>query len=191
MKVKPFNNLTIQQFNHFSINSGFTLIELLIAVTLLGIIASISTQAFILGFRSQGKSEALKEVKQNGDYALSIMESMIRNATDISSAVSTKLTITNRDGYTTTFDCSDGIKIASISGISQLTPAPTPTGIPLTTDKVIVSSCNFRVVSPDPPIYPKYVYIAYTLTRGGGGITPTPGAFTSLDYQSTVSLRNY
>lgn len=41
MKIRLFNNLTIQQFN-LSTNSGFTLIEILIAVTILVILMSLS-----------------------------------------------------------------------------------------------------------------------------------------------------
>src|SRR3989344_5749758 len=89
---------------------GFSLIELLVVISLIGIIGTIITQVFILGIRSQAKSEIIKEVKQNGDYATSVIESMIRNSLDIQASECNEntnlLTILNPDGYTTTFDCS-------------------------------------------------------------------------------------
>ncbi|MCL4338149.1 prepilin-type N-terminal cleavage/methylation domain-containing protein [Patescibacteria group bacterium] len=172
--------------------NGFTLIELLIVTTLVGIIGIITTQIFILGIKSQTRSETLKEIKQNGDFAMSVMESMVRNAVDIQqiqcNSNTSQLTITNPDGNTTMFDCSSGNQISSISAW----PNPTPTGmVSLTSSKVDVSGCNFRIVCPTPPTSPKYVFINYTVNYSGTSLTPTPGSYNTLEYQSTISLRNY
>ena len=174
------------------LNHGFTLIELLITVALIGIVGTITTQIFILGFRSLAKSEAIKEVKQSGDYALSVMESMVRNASNISNislscnTSTDELSLINPDGFTTTFTCLEGSEIASASGF---------TTYPLTSTKVIVSGCNaaFRVVCPTPPLYPKYVLFNFTVSQAAitGQPTPQPENRASLEYQSTVSLRNY
>lgn len=176
--------------------SGFTLIELLVVVVLVGIIGTLTTQAFILGFRAQGKSEMNKEVKQNGDYVMSVVEGMVRNASDIDSSQCNsnvdQLTIFNQDGFTTTFDCSSGNSIASVSGINIPTPQPSPTGLPLISGKVAVVNCNFRVVCPTPPLSPKYVFISFTVSQNPPGPTPAdPIARASVDYETTVSLRNY
>ncbi|MBI3955622.1 type II secretion system protein, partial [Candidatus Gottesmanbacteria bacterium] len=169
---------------------GFSMIELLVVVALIGIIGTITTQVFILALQTQVKSEIIKEVKQNGDYALSVMESMVRNSTDILSIscneTSSQLTIQNPDGFNTVFDCT-GSNISSISGSESI--LPTPTGAPLTNSKVKVSSCTFRVICPTPPINPKYVYIEYTVSQAGAGTGPKDTS--SLNYQTTVSLRNY
>lgn len=176
---------------------GFTLVELLVVVTLVGIIGVMTTQVFILGFRSQGKSEIGKEVKQNGDYALSLVEAMIRNAADISqnqcNINSNKLTIVNPDGYSTIFDCSSGTNIASVSAVPITTPIPTPTGLPLTSTKVKVENCNFRVVCPTPPLSPKYVFVNFTVKQADilDQPTPLPENTASLEYQSTISLGKY
>ncbi len=164
------------------------MIELLVVVALIGIIGTITTQVFILALQTQVKSEIIKEVKQNGDYALTVMESMVRNSTDILAAscneTSQQLSIQNADGYTTIFDCTDA-NISSISGSLE----PLPTGAPLTNSKVKVSACTFRVICPTPPINPKYVYIEYTVSQAGAGTGPKDTS--SLNYQTTVSLRNY
>lgn len=170
-------------------NSGFTLVELLVVITLVGLIGAIISQSFILGIRSQSKSEIVKEVKQNGDYALSVIDEMVRNATDITLFCNTstdQLSIVNQDGGTTTFDCSSDKEIASISGA-----APTP--FPITNDRVIVTNCNFRIVCPTPPLSPKYVFISFTVKQAAvpNQPTPLPENRASIEYQTTISLRNY
>ncbi len=175
-------------------NCGFSLIELLVVITLVGIIGVITTQVFILGIRSAGKSEITKEVKQNGDYALSVIENMVRRAINIQANCNqsvNELTIKNSDGYTTTFSCTDGGSIASNSGGF---PDPTPTVTQsLTNNRVAIYNCTsaFRIVCPTPPTNPKYVFVNFTVNQAGAGLTPTPGSFSSIDYQTTISLRNY
>lgn len=177
---------------------GFTLVELLVIVALVGIIGAATTQVFIIGFKSQGKGEIVKEVKQNGDYAISVIERMVRNAVDFGSQACnenlTSLSIINPDGYTTIFDCSLTNKnIASVSVLPTTTPGATPTGIPLISNKVAISSCNFRVVCPTPPLSPKYVFVDFVVTQGTvpGQPTPLPENTASIEYSGTFPLGNY
>lgn len=180
-------------------NKGFTLVELLVIVALVGLIGVITTQVFIIGFKSQGKGEITKEVKQNGDYALSVIETMVRNAADfapnqVCNQGTTTLSVVNPDGYTTIFDCTPPSQnIASVSALPTTTPALTPTGIVLTSGKVVVSSCSFRVVCPTPALSPKYVFVDFTVSQGVVAGQPTPLAqnTASLEYQGTFSLGNY
>lgn len=178
--------------SNYQPHSGFSLIELLIVITLIGIIGVIISQVFIMGFKIQAKSEIVKEIKQNGDFALSVIENMVRNSADINSGQcnisGNMLTITNQDGYSTTFDCTSNTQIASISAYSGLYPTIVTS---LTNNKVTVSNCSFVIVCPTPALNPKYVFMNYTVRQSGSGIIPTPGAYSSLDYQSTISLRNY
>lgn len=180
----------------FSNKEGFTLIELMIVIVLVGIIGTITTQVFLINLRSQNKSEILKEVKQNGDYATSIMESMIRNAGDVltsqcnDSSLTNMLTIVNQDGYSTTFDCSDDIKIASVSSTSPYAPES------LTSNHVKVTNCFFELICPTPALSPKYVYMGFRICQEGADTCPdninsSVDARATLDYETTVTLRNY
>ena len=159
------------------------MVEMLVVIALLGIISTIVTQVLVISVRSSLKAEIQKEVKQNGDYAISIMERAIRNATDVDAAgcnISRDfVTITNRDTTTTTFTCSSSPnKIVSSAGVD----------LDLTNDKVAWSgTCYFLVVCPNPPIRPKYVFIHFTLAQAGGG--GDPNASATLPYQSTIELR--
>jgi prepilin-type N-terminal cleavage/methylation domain-containing protein len=178
--------------------TGFSLIELLVVVALIGIIGYLTTSIFVLGFRTQAKSEILKEVKQNGDYAMTIMERMIRSAADIPNPIcgvpNSELTILNQEGYITTFKCDEsGHILQENGGFPAGTP---PVTYNLTSDKVIVPTVGsgpfkcFTVVCPTPPTNPKYVYIEYTINQSGNANIPVENQ-ASMPYQSTVSLRNY
>lgn len=158
---------------------GFTFIEILVVIALIGIISLATSQIFFTVLQSESKGEITKEVKQNGDYALSVIEQMTRNAQDVDISncnnSGTSFTITNSDGGTTIFDCST----TQISSNSSF----------LTNTLVDVSSCSVNVVCPTPATSPKYVYINFTLSQHG----PTAGVAqnASETYQSTITLRNY
>lgn len=163
---------------------GFSVIEMLVVIALLGIISAIVTQVLVISVRSNLKAEIQKEVKQNGDYAMAIMERAIRNATDVDvggcNVSSNHVTITNPDATNTTFTCNNAPKkIISSSG----------GGVDLTNNRVAWNTtCTFRVICPTPPIRPKYVYINFTLTQAG--VTADPNSSASLPYQSTIELRS-
>src|SRR3990167_5678730 len=107
------------------VQRGYSFLELLIVIALVGTIGVVTSQVFIMGLRSQAKSEILKEVKQNGDYASAVMDNMIRNALDIDDVScntnTQQLSIMTKDGVTVTYDCSNP-QIASRSGdpVTQL-----------------------------------------------------------------------
>jgi prepilin-type N-terminal cleavage/methylation domain-containing protein len=171
-------------------NAGFTLIELLVVVTLVGLMGIIITQIFILGLRSQAKNQVMKDVRQNGDLIVSVIEGMVKNAVDITEVgcgtSSKQLTITNQDGFSTVFDCSDNTNMSSVSAY----PDPSPTvSVKLNTTAVKIESCNFRLICPTPPINPKYVFVNFNVVQSGP--TPLPENRASLEYQTTVSLGNY
>ena len=194
--IKYIKNLQLTTYNIQ--HRGLTLIELLVVITLVAIIGTITTQVFILSFKAQTKSESLKEVKQSGDYTMSVLEDMVRNSADIqydcSNTPLNNLTVQNQDGLITKFVCdtdAGGKKyIASISGWSDAVPSPT--GMTLVGSRVTLSQCNiFRVVCPTPALSPKYVFVNFTMENYIPGITPSAGNQVSLDYQTTISLRNY
>ena len=58
---------------------GFTLMEILVAVSALAVMGVLLTQVFVTTIRTNTKNEISKEVKQNGDLAVSIMTRMILN----------------------------------------------------------------------------------------------------------------
>ncbi len=191
-KIKKISLFIRLIFNLARLNYGFTLVELLVAITLVGIIGVLVTQAFIIGLNAQAKSEVMKEVKQNGDYAISVIEQMVRNARDITGqscneTSSLGFTIENQDGYATTFACSS--ENSNISSISATLEGEIISAVSLTTNKVTVTNCSFRIVCPTPPVSPKYVFVNFTISQLGESVPVRSRA--SQEYQTTISLRNY
>lgn len=163
--------------------SGFTLIEIMIVVGILGIIAVVGSGVFFSILRGSTKTKTLQMVKQNGGYAISVMERMIRNARALTSPTAdstvSSITIKNPDSGQTTFSCEGTpAKIAS-------------NGAFLLSNEVKVSNCNniFEVKVGQPGIRPAVVKINFKLSPAG---TPSrPEEQAEVNFQTTVTLRNY
>ncbi len=177
------NNQTIIVYKE----SGFTLIEILVTIILFGILGTIATQSLFSLLRGASKSEAVKEVKQNGDYALSFMEIKIRNGTidDVNcTGVTTSLTINNPNSSpapTTTFDCfTDG----SVNRLRQ------DSSDYLTNTSVTLDDCsntNISFICADTNGV-KNVLIKFTLRRMGDSLGEAESAAQT--FQTQVTLRN-
>lgn len=169
---------------------GFTLIEILVSMGIIAAIGIVVSQTFFTTSRSNTKTELLKDVKQNGDYALGIMERMVRNARAIScssyDAPIQSLTITNPDKDTTTFGCYQAgtTKISSTSGTGRseyLTSETVSLG-----DTCTSSSLTF--VCTTQASQPRSVTVSFTLSQRGS--PPDKFEQSSAQFQSTVTLRN-
>lgn len=64
---------------------GFTLIELLVVTAILGILVGISSSVFVGILRSQNKTNATNEVRQNANLVIDFFERDIRSASAIES----------------------------------------------------------------------------------------------------------
>ena len=162
--------------------NGFTLIEMMIVVSLLGIIAVIGSGAFFSILRGSTKTKTLQMVKQNGDYAISVMERMIRNARVLTSPTAnstvTSITIKNPDGKETTFSCGGTPATIASNGASLLS------------SEVKVDNCNiFEVAVGQPEIRPAVVKINFNLSPEVSSTRPEEQA--TVNFQTTVTLRNY
>lgn len=154
---------------------GFTLIEMLVAVAILGTVGLISTQIFFTTLRGASKSDIIREVKQNGDYALTGMERMIRNAVSVTSCFASSLTIKNPDNNTTTFSLTSG-QIAS-NGASLTN------NLKVTVTSSSLFTCTLIAGKPD------VVNISFTVAQkdAAAGAEET----STMNFQTTVSLRTY
>lgn len=156
-------------------NLGFTFIELLV-VTVIFISISTMAVAFLFSTLSGGgKAEAIKEVRQNGSYALSVMEKLIVSSRRVEcylSNPSTTLKITAIDNSIATISCVGG-QIASGSGF-------------LTADNVSVSACTFFcTVNPGVPAT---VEIQFTVSKAGVGFRP--GETAEATFHTKLIVKN-
>jgi len=82
---------------------GFTLIELLVVVTLIGILAAVSTNLFVSVLKAYNKAQIVSEIEQNGNAVVSRLEQQIRNAASASSTDPSSISVTDQDGAVTVF----------------------------------------------------------------------------------------
>lgn len=156
-------------------SKGFTLIEILVVIGVLAIIVVVGSTSFFNLLKGSMKTRTINLVKQNGDYALAIMERMIRNAQKIDSACTSsmdEISITNPDGGSTTFSCTDN-PISSNSA-------------KLISDQITVNNCFFDC-QEGGYFNPDVVTIDFTLSTGD----PTqPEEYATINFKTTVVLRN-
>lgn len=167
--------------------NGFTLIEILVVLGLLSIVAAIGSNMFFTTFRSSTKTKVLTIVKQNGDYALSVMERTIRGAQeviensdgDICEENMNKVKIKNLDGSQIEFACVDeGTITGHIASDSSRLVSP----------EVKLSACSFSCTS-EGEFYPQIVNIDFNLSQALE--TTRLEEQASVDFQTTVATRNF
>jgi len=159
---------------------GLTLIEVLVMVTILALMGVVATGIFFTVLRTSTRTNTETKVKQKGQFALSVMEKMIRGARSIENASSfcddteqTAITIGSYDGGTTEFLCGED-QISSNSAI-------------LVSGLTVDCSQFVRCVFGENAV-PK-VIVNFTLSTGTA--TSLPFQKSTENFQTTVSLRNY
>lgn len=158
--------------------TGFTLIEILLTLGVLGVIVSASLLMFTSIMRGSNKAKTVNEVKQNGQYAISIMERLIRSALRVEDYDQSFVKIVNPDGGKTTFACEADLSITSNSASL------------INKDAVAVKNCSgfFSVVEGEDGITPDQITINFTLKDKG---TNLPEKQAEANFQTTIILRNY
>lgn len=63
--------------------NGFTFVEVIISVALLALIGLLITNILLNTMRGILKAESVKDVKQSGEYALTVMSNRLRNAQSV------------------------------------------------------------------------------------------------------------
>jgi len=175
---------------------GFTIIEIIVVIAVIAMTLPTIFSLMFLSFQAQNRVRALQNVKESGDYAFSVMQSLIRQygngiykAADSSSA--NKVCGITGDNYTGRlyfkdsnndfFSFSiDNNRIASTSGV--MVYYLTPENVTAAAEDFVIS-CE-RLTDFDPPL----VTIDFTLTVGATQLRYEDKA--ELRYQTKVKLRN-
>lgn len=182
-------------------SSGFTFIELLIAIGIIGFAIPVIVSLFLVSVRTQARIAALREVKNNGDFAMLQIQSLIRryarsihsanpgtaanevcNDTNPSFTPSTGETLYFKDLLGNTFSFNE----VTNAGVIKLASASASQTYYLTNAKVNVGSwsvsCSKSSIFSKPLVNVSYVVSSTFLNNG------QPAA--SLNFQTTISLRN-
>lgn len=152
---------------------GFTIIELLVALVVFVILAAFATQSIANILQTRTKAEVTKAVRQEADYAVSVLERHLRGARSLSCTTLTSVTYVDPEGRPGSFSCPNlGASNAHIaSGSARLT----------TTD-VLLTSCTFTCPTPSQVDFSFSLHQAKTTTE----VPET----SSISISSTVTLRN-
>lgn len=182
--TKQLNNQTtslqssVFSFRCLQSRLGFTLIEIVVATGILSTVGLIAATIFFSSLKGGTKTEILKEVKQNGDFAISLMSMMIRNAREVSVCDETsnpQIEIVNPDWQTTRFLCDyTSGKIASNSAY-------------LTSENLAVSDCSFTCWPQSKG--QKKIQIAFTLAQRGSPLRVEEKAQAT--FETTVYTRSF
>ncbi len=165
---------------------GFSLIEMMITIVIVGIISTVLSAALFGLLHGASKADIIKEIKQNGDYTVAVMEIKIRNSLDVSTCTgvaSNQLTILNSDNTQSTFQCnSTSLAIEeNISGTIRV----------LTNSAVAVPACdtaNIAFTCTSSTTGAKAISIAFNLKEAGTNKTAAETSFQL--FKTQVSLRN-
>lgn len=154
--------------------AGFTLMEMLVVVSVLGLIVVAISGIFLASVQSSSKAEVTKEVRYNGEYALSVMQGMILNSSKVTCQNDHQINVVDNAGYTTYLVCVESGQISSNS--ADLTA------------NVSITGCNFTCTGGVSS--PTKVNIHFIVSQSGAG-SLKPGEKASLDFQTEVVTRNF
>lgn len=103
-------------------NRGTSLFELLVVLTIFLIVVAAANQVFFTTLRGSKKSEVTSSVKQEANYAMSVIERALHSANSIVSCDDQTVTYLDADGRQSSFSCQNvGDNGYVASGSARLT----------------------------------------------------------------------
>ncbi|OGM32389.1 hypothetical protein A3D00_04285 [Candidatus Woesebacteria bacterium RIFCSPHIGHO2_02_FULL_38_9] len=160
---------------------GFSLIEILVVIGIFALLGVITTQSLFLSLRGARKSDALGRVKQNLDYAVSIMERQLRNASKVSPCPNpvpqTRIDYTDKEGNPAYFSC-EGIPAGFVASSSA--------SVKLTSSEILITKCSLTCVAASGNVLP---HVLVNLTGKDAVTIGSEGAEATIKTQ--IFLRTY
>ncbi len=173
--------------------SGFTFLEVIIVLSILAVLLPAAFSMFLANLRAQTKVLTLQEVKRNGDFTLSTIETLVKaNAQSMEAQDTTQICSTSGSSYSSETDGDiyfvdqDGERFMFQLVGSRVASQSASTSY-LTTDKVDVS--NFIMTCERDSVFSSpLVSISFTIDQS---LTTTrPEEAASLNYQTKIRLRS-
>lgn len=172
-------------------SKGFTLIELLVVMGIFLAVSAVAGAILFSSLRGSEKTATLDQVRQNGNYALSVMTKLIRNAKTLdyptsasclNSTTVAEIKFTPQDGSNQTiFRCNemiDGLPTIASNGSSLLDTKQV---------SLIPNNCSFICVQTSGA-QPPNLKIKFTLSEAG--TTTFVEKKATVPFETSVTLRN-
>lgn len=180
--------------NQLVLQRGFTLIEMLVAITLSVILLAAASGLFFTTLRTDSKKTYVTDIKDHGDYAISQIEFLLRNAITLEpvggsgarcASGMNQILLRSIDNGLTNLSIEEG-RIASESSASDGSYVATHY---LTGEHIAASNLSFNCQQSSPNIG-TFIQINFTLTYstasgqffGDGG---------SENFTTTINVRSY
>jgi type II secretory pathway pseudopilin PulG len=163
-----------------AVKRGFSIIELTVVIGLIGLLAIAMAAIMLTTIVSSNRIRMLTKIKQSGDYAVTQLQSLIRNARGITlcNSLENTSTLINQDGGETIIlleeDDDDVNRIASNSG-SYLTPS----------DLLLT---NYTLTCTPSDDQPNLITIGFDLSPLNTSVKSTENA--TLHFAVSAELRN-
>jgi len=161
--------------------SGFSLIEMLVVMSVFSILAIVATQTLTLSIRGSRKSDSISETRENVQYALNVMDRLLKNARRLS--CTTYNIPTARVDY---IDEYDKLVYFSCEGAPDSYIASNSAASRLTSPNVVISNCSQVFICHKGVGVPDSVDVSINATTKNSGID---GA--SVPLSTKILLRNY
>ncbi len=190
MKMR-FKNLSHRQIQ------GFTLVEILVSIGVLATVSTLIAQVLFTTTHANKKTEVLRDIKQNGEFTLDVIERLVRNANameaicDVDTISTPSAFIRGADDRPTVLTCvSDGnaARVASVSAtgavsyLSGENVTLSQSGSKTCEDSTLTFSCSATTGIATP------ITVNFALTSLGASVSAFEKSTTS--FQTIVSLRN-
>src|SRR3989344_1044875 len=139
--------------------NGFTVAEVMVAVSLLLIVVVVLSNLLFAVFKNAAKAEIAKNIRQNGNYALSIMEDRVINTTRIVNCSSSDLQLVMLSGEEVRYRVLDQALIEEIKPVGT---AAYDSPIYLTDKTVKINGLTIMCYGK------KYITLTFTLEQSLG-----------------------
>ena len=119
---------------------GFSLVEILVVITIFGIVGVLATQGLFLTFRGTRKSDSVRQVREELNYATAVMERLLHNALSGPGRVDCPVSYAGlRVEYTDLQNQSASFSCEDIAGVGYVASRSAR----LTSENIMITDCNF------------------------------------------------
>ncbi|MBI5356873.1 hypothetical protein HZB78_04695 [Candidatus Collierbacteria bacterium] len=163
-----------------AIRKGFTLLELLVFVSLVGLILIGITQVLGATLAGSGKSQSMQQVKQNGQFAMSTLTRLLRQANEVTVCGAGQLDFSVlENGSTATYRFeTNSLRIRKTYNSIQSW---------VTDDNVEVTGFSCSLTSSGNG-QPGIINLSFNVSKPGLSVE---SIIANINFKDSVSLRNY
>lgn len=166
--------------NKLKFITGISLVEILIVIGIFAVLGILSTRVILLSLQGSQKEDAQIKVRENLDYAISIIERQLRNAGNVSPCPNSNLlaiSYSDSNSISTSFSC---INVGSAGYIASGSAR-------LTGEEINVTACSFTCTASSESTPPKVAIDIQAADAASQG--SKEGATVSISTE--INLRTY